>query len=98
MEPAGSAQTRRQVVDDLGLRLAGEHAGGRVRLARAPQRGEVADDAGVRAPVERVVAELALHPVHIPDGAQDRAPAGAVGVDERTVDVKEDEAVHGSGV
>ena len=87
------AEPLRQVVHHLRLRLAFVAADDRLGVARAPQVGEVADDARVGAPVEGVVAELALDAVHVADGAHDRAAAGAVGVDQRAVDVEEDEAV-----
>ena len=86
-------------MDDLGLRLALVPADHLARLAAAPELGEVGDDARVCTSVERVVAELALDPVHVLDGAEDGSPARAVGVDQGAVDVEEDEAIgHGPSI
>lgn len=75
-------------------RIAGRERG----RVRAPQRRQVALDLGVCAPVEAVVAQLALEAEDLLDGAEHCAPAGAVRVDQRAVDVEEGEALHGSAV
>ena len=94
----GRAQPAGQLSDRLRLRLARHEAAGRVGIAGAPQVGQVAHDAGIGAAVEAVVAELALDAVHVVDGAPDGATAGAVGVDQRAVDVEEGETLHEASV
>ena len=89
---------RRKVVDHLRLRLALVAADDSFGVGRSPQLGEVAHDAGVGTAVKGVVAELALDAVDVLDGTHDRPSTCAVRVDERAIDVEEDETFHGPGV